>query len=298
MLLKVCAPVPILKIRKEDGGTVMKVDSNITLYAGAQPGSSAEQNRKTIFAGDLNRNQESPLRDRMAEKRAEAQEKAMKFVSEAFQGELQIDESMEESRQHVKELQEENVGLRDGLAEIAKRQETLEAAKADGELDEEAYRQELKDLNEERTVQEQKLAQNQGQIEGENASVRGTRLERLKYHTMADAWGRADDVMAAANDEIVGMAMQEGVDHVDEEAEKREEQAEEIKEEKQEQEELREKQKERKAEEETWIEELSPEEFADLAKSSEDVQKEIQDMLRKMNLLDEDLKGAAVDESL
>lgn len=284
----------------------MKVDSNITLYAGAQPGSSAvmegtekdRENRKTIFAGDLNRNQESPLRDRIAEKKAEAQEKAMKFVREAFQADLEIDEGMEESRQHVKALKEERTGLRDGLADIEKRQETLEAARENGEIGEEVYQDELKALNQERITQEQKLAQNQGMIEGENASIRGTRLERLKHHTMVDAWDDADNILAAANDEIVGMAMQEGVDHVDEEAEKREEQAENIKEEKKEKEELLEKQKEKREEEETWIEELSPEEFSDLTKSSDDVQKEVQDMLRKMNLLDEDIKGAAVDESL
>lgn len=284
----------------------MKVDNNITLYAGAQPGSSAvmegtekdRENRKTIFAGDLNRNQESPLRDRIAEKKAEAQEKAMKFVREAFQADLEIDEGMEESRQHVKALKEERTGLRDGLADIEKRQETLEAARENGEIGEEVYQDELKALNQERITQEQKLAQNQGMIEGENASIRGTRLERLKHHTMVDAWDDADNILAAANDEIVGMAMQEGVDHVDEEAEKREEQAENIKEEKKEKEELLEKQKEKREEEETWIEELSPEEFSDLTKSSDDVQKEVQDMLRKMNLLDEDIKGAAVDESL
>ena len=284
----------------------MKVDNNITLYAGAQPGSSAvmegtekdRENRKTIFAGDLNRNQESPLRDRIAEKKAEAQEKAMKFVREAFQGDLKVDEGIEESRQHIEELKKEHTELRDGLENINRRQETLDAARENGEIGEEAYQEELEVLHQERGVQMQKLGRCEGEIQGENASIRGTRLERLKHSPMVEAWDDADNVMAAVNDEIVGMAMQEGMDHVDEEAEKREEQAEEIKEEKKEKEELLEKQKEKREEEETWIEELSPEEFSDLTKSSDDVQKEIQDMLRKMNLLDEDLKGAAVDESM
>lgn len=284
----------------------MKVDNIITLYAGAQPGSSAvtegtekdRENRKTIFAGDLNRNQESPLRDRIAEKKAEAQEKAMKFVREAFQGDLKVDEGIEESRQHIEELKKEHTELRDGLENINRRQETLDAARENGEIGEEAYQEELEVLNQERKIQAQKLGRCEGEIQGENASIRGTRLERLKHHPMVEAWDDADNILAAVNDEIVGMAMQEGVDHVDEEAEKREEQAEEIKEEKKEKEELLEKQKEKREEEETWIEELSPEEFSDLTKSSDDVQKEIQDMLRKMNLLDEDLKGAAVDESM
>lgn len=284
----------------------MKVDNNITLYAGAQPGSSAategtekdRENRKTIFAGDLNRNQESPLRDRIAEKRAEAQEKAMKIVGEALHGDMKIDEGIEESRQHIEELKKEHTELRDGLENINQRQETLDAARENGEIGEEAYQEELEALNQERGVQAQKLGRCEGEIQGENASIRGTRLERLKHSPMVKAWDDADNVMKAANDEIVGMAMQEGLDHVDEEAEKREDQAEEIKEEKEAKEELLEKQKEKRKEEEVWIEELSPEDFSDLTKSSDDVQKEVQDMLRKMNLLDEDIKGAAVDESL
>lgn len=284
----------------------MKVDNNITLYAGGQPGSSAategtgreQENRKTVFAGNLRNNQEGTLQDRIAEKKARAQEKAMKVVGEAFHLDLEIDDSMEESRQHVKDLEEESKELQSGLEDIDRRQEALERARANGEISEEQYLQDKKDLEQERMTQGQKLAQAQGQIRGENASIRGTRLERLKHHPMADAWKDADGIMDAARDEAIGMAQQESMDHVDEEAEKREEQAEEIKEEQEEKKELLEKQKEKREEEEAWIEELNPQEFSDLMKSTEDVQREVQDILRKMNLLDEDIKGAAVDESL
>ncbi|MDE6639165.1 MAG: hypothetical protein K2K63_01395 [Acetatifactor sp.] len=284
----------------------MKVDNNITLYAGGEPASSTatdgtereQENRKTIFAGNLKNNQEGTLQDRIAEKKAKAQEKAMKVVGEAFHTDLKIDEGMEESRRHVKELTAESRELQNGLEDIDRRQEVLEKAKANGEIDEEQYLQDMENLKQERKVQEQKLAQAQGTIQGENASIRGTRIERLKYHHMADARKQADEIMDAAGQEIIGMLQQEGMDHVDEEAEKREEQAEKIKEEREEKKELLEKQKEKREEEEAWIEELSPEEFSDLTKSAEDVQKEVQDMLRKMNLLDEDIKGAAVDESI
>ncbi|MCM1190858.1 MAG: hypothetical protein NC123_02620 [Butyrivibrio sp.] len=285
----------------------MKVsDTNITLYAGGQPDSSRamegsgreQEERKTVFAGNLNNNREGTLQDRIAEKKAKAREQAMKAVGEAFHGDLKIDEGMEESRQHVKELTEEKQDLQSGLEDIDRREDTLERAKADGEISEEEYRREKEALQQERLTQEQKLAQNQGAIQGENASIRSTRRERLKYHHMADAQNQADAIMEAAGQEIMGMVRQEAVDHADEEAEKREEQAEEIREERKEQEKLLEKQKEKREEEESWLEELSPEEFANLTKSSEDVQKEVQDMLRKMNLLDEDIKGAAVDESI
>lgn len=283
----------------------MKVDQNFILYAGAQPGSSAmegtdreQENRKTIFAGNLKNNQEGTLQDRIAEKKAKAQEKAMKVVGEAFHTDLKIDEGMEESRQHAKELTEENRELQDGMGDIDRRQEVLVKVKANGEISEEQYLEDTENLRQERLAQEQKLARNQCEIQGEYASIRSARLERLKYHHMADAQQQADEIMDAAEQEILGMAWQEGMDHVDEEAEKREEQAEEIKEEREAKKELLEKQKEKREEQETWIEELSPEEFSDLTKSAEDVQKEVQDILRKMNLLDEDIKGAAVDESL
>lgn len=280
----------------------MKVDHNITIYAGVQPESSAERNgaakRKTVFAGDLRSHKEGALKDRIAEKKAKAQEKAMKAVGDAFAGELKVDEGMEESRQHVKALWQEQKELKKGLEDIDRREETLETARANKEISEEEYNREMKDIKQEQMVQEQKLARNEGQIMGENASIRGTRLERLKHHPMVDAWKEADAIMDAAGDEAIGMALREGVDHMDEEAENREEQAEKVKEEREEKEKLLEKQKEKKEEAETLLEELSPGEFSDLTKSSEEIQKEVQDMLRKMNLLDEDLKGAAVDESL
>lgn len=286
----------------------MKVDNNITIFAGGQPGDSRtaesvqreQDERKTVFAGDLNHNQGQTLQDRIAERKAKAQEKAMKVVSDAFQGELKIDEGMEESRRHVKELTGEQEQLRDGLEDLEKREETLNRAKENGELSEEEYLQEMNDLQQERMVQEQKLGQNQAEIQGENASIRSTRLGLLsrKVKPMLAAQDQKDQIMDAARDEAVGMIVQDSMDHVDEEAEKREAQAENIKEEREEKEELLEKQKEKRKEQETVLEEMSPTELSDLTKSTEDVKKEVQDMLREMNLLSEDIKGAAVDESL
>ena len=65
----------------------MKVDQNITLFVGGQPGSSLategtgknQENRKTVFAGDLNQ-QGGPIQDRIEQKKKEAQKQAMKVV--------------------------------------------------------------------------------------------------------------------------------------------------------------------------------------------------------------------------
>ena len=283
----------------------MKVDQNITLFVGGQPGNSLttegagkkQENRKTVFAGDLN-DQGGTLQDRIEQKKKEAQKQALKIVSDVFEGDASIDEDMENRRQNVKNLAEDRKRLMEEKAGVEARSEDLEKAFEAGEISEEDYAAEKGNLSEEQKVREKELDANESQIMQENAVIAGTRIERLKHDPMVEAQKEAADIMDAARDEIIGMIREEGKDHVDEETEKREEQAEEIKEEKKEKEELLEKQKEKREEEETWIEELSPEEFSDLTKSSDDVQKEIQDMLRKMNLLDEDLKGAAVDESM
>ena len=287
----------------------MKVDNNnITIFAGGQPGGAGaaegirreQDERKTVFAGNLNHNQGQTLQDRIAERKAKAQEKAMKAVSDAFQVDREIEDGMEESRQHVKELTAEQGELQDSLEELDKREETLKRARENGELSEEEYLQEMESLQQERMAQEQKLGRNEAEIQGENASIRSTRMGLLsrKVNPMTEAQEQRDEIMAAARDEAVGMAVQEGMDHVDEEAEKREEQAEEIREEREEKKELLEEQKEKREAQETVPEEMSPGEIADLTKSPEDVKKEVQDMLREMNLLSEDIKGAAVDETL
>ena len=129
----------------------------------------------------------------------------------------------------------------------------------------------------------------------ENATIRSTRIERLKYHAMSDAQEQAEDILDAARDEIVGMVFEEGKDHVDEEAEEREEQVEEIKEEKEKQEEFIEDQKERREEEEELLENVPMEEMLSLDKIQSNVQQEVQNILDKMKLIAEDIKGAVVD---
>lgn len=163
------------------------------------------------------------------------------------------------------------------------------------------------------------------QVIGYNASIRATRLERLKYHEMVDAQKKADEVMEAAGKEILGMLIDEGKEHVDEELEEKIEAAKEKAEEKAEQEEKIEERKEDQAELEARIDEAHEknEEREKLRKDAEersredadllgdmidagiggignvsDVQADIKNMLHKMKLLEEDLKGSIVDDEL
>ncbi len=283
----------------------MKVDNNITLFVGGQPENSLttegagkkQENRKTIFAGDMN-TQGGTLQDRIEQKKKEAQKQALKVVGDVFAGDKVIDEDMENRRQNVKELVEDRKRLAEEKAGVDAREADLEKAYEGGEISPEEYEAEKADLKEEQKVRDDELNDNENQIMQENATISGTRLERLKHHAMVDAQEQAEDILDAARDEIVGMVAEAGKDHVDEETEKREEQAEEIKEEKEEKEELIEEQKEHRKEEEELLEEMPTEEMLSLDQVQSDVKQEVQNIIDKMKLLAEDIKGAVVDENL
>lgn len=137
-------------------------------------------------------------------------------------------------------------------------------------------------------------------IETENAVIRAIKIERLKTHAMVDAQKEAENIMDAASEEIVGMLADEAKDHIDEEMEKKEESAEEKAEEKKELEERIEKTKEEKKEQEELTEDIieGAQEITSASANLSDAKQEIKDMMNKMKLVEEDIKGAAVDESL
>jgi hypothetical protein len=278
----------------------MKVDDKVTIYAWGQSENTSEsakadqKNRKTIFAGDLN--QEDTLADRIAEKKAKAQKQALKLVKDAFDGDREIDEDLESRREHVDDLREEKKVLQEEAAGVASRQKDLEDAYANGEVSDQEYMSQMADIKEESQVYADKLSDNENEVLTENSIVRGTKLERLKTNPMGEARNQADEIMEASSEEIIGMVMDDAKEKLDEEDEKREEQAEEIKEEREEQEELIEKRKEEKEEDEPVTDDMPIDEMTSLNRTQSEVQKEVQDIVDKMKLLAEDIKGAVVDE--
>ena len=134
----------------------------------------------------------------------------------------------------------------------------------------------------------------------ENQIITATELERLKTHPMVDAGKQADAIIDEASKEIVGMLVDEAKDHIDEEAEKEKEKAQAEKEKEEELQERIDAVKEKKKEEEELTEEIL-DEAAKATSTMTDVnaaQQEIKDMMNKMKLIEDDIKGAAVDKSL
>ncbi len=149
-----------------------------------------------------------------------------------------------------------------------------------------------------------------------NKAVHKGRLDLRKGNPMIAAQEEAEAIMDAAREEIIGMIKDEGMDHVDEELQEKVEQAQENKEKKQEEEEkleaireekaqvqsraeaAREKAKENEERAEELLDALPAEEMLQMKDGRADFQQELKDIMNRMKLMAEDLKGAAVDATL
>ncbi|MGN1085092.1 MAG: hypothetical protein ACI4QX_08810 [Lachnospiraceae bacterium] len=249
-----------------------------------------------IFAGNLN----MPA-DKIAERRKEAQEKAMKIVGDAFAGELALDDSIAEMEENVAGTQKEMVAAK---AELNKVQERKAELTARTDLTEEEYQKEMLELKEAEKHFTGQIMDGKKMEEGTIAAISSIKIERLKSSPMVEATESAEAVMEAAGKEIVGMLMEEAKEHIDKETEKKQEAAEEkaAKEE-----ELEERIEAMKAEKEEKEENAAPEtdytaavtrRMVKIAETGETVQKELQGIVNQLKLDLEDLKGAAVDEGV
>lgn len=134
----------------------------------------------------------------------------------------------------------------------------------------------------------------------ENQIISATELERLKSHALVDAQKQAEAIMDEASREIVGMVADEAKDHIDEENEERKEKAK-AEEEKQEELEARiDAAREKRKENEELTEDIleGVQETTSVSKDMNAARQEIKEMMSKMKLIEDDIKGAAVDTSL
>lgn len=277
--------------------------------------------------------------DPIASKREEAKKKAMKIVGDAFANERKIDDDLDARRERIKSLQAERSEAKKTIREVEDNRAALRASYGvDGDSQEEKdlkllekeidakmpgnsvtiSREEAKRIAEIKAnglteYQQRSLEMKEWEIpyantayeaeqaiKMENQVISATKLERLKTHPMLDAKEQAEAIMDAASDEIVGMLIDEGKEHIDEETEKRKEAAKEKAEEKEELEARIEKNREEKKEKEKVTEEIL-EGAAEVVNNTKDMkaaQQEIKDMMNKMKLIEDDIKGATVDKSL
>lgn len=293
----------------------MKISNNITIYActnlhGAENAEKSgeqgtEQNGKSVYVGTLNNDL---LQNDIMLRKKEAQEKAMKVVGDAFAGDRAIDEDLEERRRSIDRLESDNKELLQELKDISEQREQLikEYGITDevtdvvvmGSAEMEEFQKRWEELEDRENACRLSLDDNNQTILEENAIIRGTRMERLKHSPMLKAQKQAEEILEAAGEEIIGMVVEDAKEHVDEETAEREEQAEKLEAEREEQEAFIEKQQEKRKEQEELLEEMPVEEMLSLERTKADVQKEVQQIVDKMKLVAEDIKGAVVDQTL
>lgn len=274
----------------------MRIDSTGTqekLYQNAvrQDRSGAAQNQEekggqlknhAVFAGDLNL-----IDDPVAKRREEARKEAMGLLKSQFQLDSDIDDSMERSRNHVDEVRKE---CDHASSEVARLEGEMDRLKE--EYGYEDGSEELKSIKEEIGYWKKQMAEGERVIYGENASVRATKQALLeRQYDMSDASDAAEDVMDAASGDIIGLLRKEALDKMEEDRKEEQEKAEEIKEKKEEKEELVEKDREQEHKEEATKNIVSGDEEIDKT----ELQQQIDEILEKQKLLEEDLKGLGVD---
>lgn len=299
-----------------------------------------ETERNSVFAGDL-----TIMTDTIAEKKKEAKEKAAKLIAEQFAADMEIDDSLNEmsdrisklseesgnAQKEIDSLNEEKAKLKEeyGITDDSQEQQDLEllekaaSADADHEFTEEETER-LAYLNahpEERTdyqqaalsrdtsilLQQKVINNNMRELEAINTGVRDTKLELLKTNPMLKTQKTADSILEAANKQIIGMAMNDVKETIDENMEAEKEDAKEAEEEKEEQEERIDKvQQDNEAARNNETSEISDaqgtedtqEVINDSIQKQKDVEAGIKELLEKQKLLEEDLKGISVDQVL
>lgn len=280
------------------------------------------EGRKSYFAGNTNLSN-----DPIAQKRKEAQEKAWKVVSDAWDVDKSIDKSVEDRQNHYNEMlaikEEAQAYIKDindqidGLKEEYGITEDMTVKDWPDE-----YRQRYVELNKQASAFKVQIYDADKLMKDDIADIKAIAQERLKSNPMLDAQKTAEDIEAAANDEIINMAMQLAKDYIDEKLEETQEKAEEKAEQEEAKEEKLENIKEEKALQEALIagtkEAVEEAEARRRENQADDLELPLDDLVKltqgntavsqaqtalneikySMNLLEADLKGIEIDEEI
>lgn len=300
---------------------------------------NGKQNTKGAAGYSIDAGKLDLAKDPITDKKKQAQEKAMKIIYDAFSGEKAIEDDLDARRLNIERQSQIVKENNDFIYDIeAARNELRQQYQMDAESEEEKdlellvkeaesqfkgstttlteeEQERLKEIKaaglteyQQRSLSMKKkeapyvaaVYDAKTQIQIENAVIRQVNLERLKSNPMAKAKDKAENVMKAAGDEIMGMLIEEGREHMDAVREEKVEKAEERAEKQEAQEEKIEAVKEKKEEQEELAEIIREINIDIMDKATEvsDAQREIKNMMSKMKLIEEDVKGATVDEEV
>lgn len=323
------------------GKSAMKISNSQTIFIGEnvkqehqiKERQHKKEDRSDFFAGNLN---QDLFENKLLEKKKEAREKAMKVVGEAFDADKQMDDELQERRNKIAALEEENQKLQEQINEIndsqnalmekygitkdSQEQKDLELLRkkdkwmmGQGEALSKEELERVSKLESEGLTEYQKrqrewdgqkkhfqndMDKNNEEIFVENAIIRGTKLERLKSDPMVKAQKEAKEILDDASKEIINMVMEETKDTLDEKTKEEQEKAEKLEEKQEEKEAFIEKQKEKRDETEELLETMPMEEMIHMGQLKDEIKQEVQKIVSEMKLVAEDIKGAVVDKNI
>lgn len=279
----------VIKVNDADNIEYVSRNDNFAKNSIKSPANDkANGNRKSIFAGDLIKQEGSAL-----DKRKEAQKRAMKVVKDTWDSDREIDEMIQKRRENSSQLSEKSKELKDSIKKLAeekselkdiykinedsdeqkdlelleKRQNfesgdtsralTPEEAERLKEIDKNPlteYQERSLKLNDRMNKLKSDLRDAESEMMDDYANIRSIKLERLKSNPMVGAQKEAQDIIKAAAKEIISDALNEAKEQIDEKMEEEKEKSEEISEKKENEEELKEYIEEKRAIQEAFIE--------------------------------------------
>lgn len=230
--------------------TVNAAGFNNSVQIGTKDGQSARTVKNAVFGGATKLGEDS-----VAKRREEARKQAWKVVENAWKNDRSVDDTIQSHRDSYAELENRKKGALAAIDETNQQKEALreqcgvdadsqeqqdllllekEQDYKNGVLDEgltdeeydrlaeihkkplTGYQKQAMELNNYAAGHKREIRGADYGMTAEKQNVSRIKLERLKTHAMVDAQGAADDIMDAANDEIIGMLVQEVKDQQDE----------------------------------------------------------------------------------
>lgn len=286
----------------------MRVDKNVGFFAGndenvkaqreMQQGKKADgkggKELKSISASDLTLQGQ----DEAVIKKLQARKQAMKIVMDQFSSDDETDMKVKELKERNKEL---DGSILESMKEIDKIEENRNTAAEAYGIDLSTYKKgtneefdnTMKVLDEQKGALNEKIEAYKKEMNENTAYVDSVSKARLKGAPMLAAQKTAEKITDSASKEIIGILINDAKDHVDEEIEKKEEEAEEIKEKQEEQEEAK------NANTAAPQKDPTAESLVNIKKADtlqKKLEEEINSMLNNKKILEEDLKGIALDE--
>jgi hypothetical protein len=261
-----------------------------------------------IFAGKLRDDS-----DVLAVKKQQAQTKAYRIVSDANKSEVNIDNTVDNRKQHISDLEASSAqnlktikDYKDSIEELNEKygvtQENLISDPTEPKKDELSdYEKEIQPYEQALEKLSQDVKNAQDTIDNERMTLNAIALSRLKEHGMVDAQKASDTVLEAASKDIVGTLIQAAVDQVEENINDMQEKQDKIEEKQDKIQEEKIKSEEKDKNEEIKADEKEKQQSVDTKQESNnhlDVLKQLNKVLVEEKLMDEDLKGIILDEQI